>query len=134
MVRVFRFHLVFHHNSWNSIVLNKLSKLMPKQRILNVIIYMKHDNITTCMMLACGTNNNFFWWWCIVYCMKHQPCICKWNLMAHIKGWGSLGYPFAKSCLGVLDSLMAPWSNPQSLLEWGLPYMVERVKEDLCNE
>jgi hypothetical protein len=42
------------------IVLNKLSKLMPKQHILNIIIYMKHDNITTCMMLACGTNKNVF--------------------------------------------------------------------------
>jgi hypothetical protein len=32
---------------------------MRKQHILNVIIYMKHANITTCMMLACGTNNFF---------------------------------------------------------------------------
>jgi hypothetical protein len=42
------------------IVFNKLSKLMPKQCILNVIVYMKDDNITTHMMFACGTNKFFF--------------------------------------------------------------------------
>jgi hypothetical protein len=36
------------------IVSNKLSKLIPKQHLFNIIIYMKHDVITRCMMPSCG--------------------------------------------------------------------------------
>jgi hypothetical protein len=88
------------------IVSNKLSKLMPKQHLLNIIIYMKHDEITRCMMPSCGISQKKI---CddalfIASNINHMFT----NLMAHIEGWGYVGYTFAMNCLGVLDSLMAP--------------------------
>jgi hypothetical protein len=87
---------------------------MPKQHLLNIIIYMKHDEITSCMMPSCGISQKQNCDDVVFIASKHEPHIYKWNSMVHIERWGYLKYICKKlpRCIRFIDGTLIKIHNP----------------------
>jgi hypothetical protein len=65
----FKLNLTMQHNKGDPIVLNML-KLTLGKHLLNLILCMKHDNMTMYMMFLCGIGFNLY---CVMmYCSLYH--------------------------------------------------------------